>query len=90
MGGQEKTQSLGTFSNLGGQLLLPFAASVLTGVLGLEAVRQLNEGSALKETDLHQSAPGVRSVEQSTSAWRLIDVRTLLLSPERNGSNCFL
>lgn len=32
-----------------GQLLLPFAASVLTGVLGLEAVRQLNEGSALKD-----------------------------------------
>ena len=33
----------------GGQLLLPFAASIVTGVLGIEAVRQLNEGSALKD-----------------------------------------
>ena len=29
--------------------LLPFAASLVTGVLGLEAVRQLNEGNALKD-----------------------------------------
>ena len=33
----------------GGSVLLPLAASVLTGVLGLETVRQVNEGAALKD-----------------------------------------
>lgn len=33
----------------GSQLLLPFAASIVTGLLGVEAVKQLNEGSALKD-----------------------------------------
>ena len=36
----------------GSQLLLPFAASIVTGLLGVEAVKQLNEGSALKDWEL--------------------------------------
>ncbi|CAJ1359026.1 unnamed protein product [Effrenium voratum] len=46
---QMKTATARASFVTGGSVLLPLAASVLTGVLGLETVRQVNEGAALKE-----------------------------------------